>query len=306
MARNSKNDASSPTVDSSTIGSVLVTGARGLLGGNLCPLLHASAHRVSAYARQELDITQTQAVSDVLQAQRPDIVVNCAGFTDVDGSQTQPQTAHAVNEIGTLNLARLCRQIGAKLVYISTDYVFDGKLRRPYREDDKPNPINVYGASKWAGEEHVRSALSPTTAGKGGYLIVRSSWLFGAGGNNFVDKILKTARRRSQLEVVDDQVGCPTYCVDLAQALLTLIAGGATGTWHCTNSGHCSWYDFACEIVRQARLNCPVRPITSQSLAQPAPRPAWSVLDIAKYNNIVPQAPRLWQEALAAYLTARD
>lgn len=293
--------------------SILVMGARGMLGCDLCRALEASSwgqagsdRRITAWDYEELDITQEQAVRDQLGKEQPDLVINCAAYTDVDGSEQETETAFAVNATGTLNLARACAQMGAKLVHVSTDFIFDGRAGRPYREDDTPNAINVYGGSKWAGEEHIRNVMPLTGADDRRHLIVRTSWLFGKEGKNFVETILAASHRRDHLEVVDDQTGCPTYGVDLAEALLSLVGMGAGGTYHFRNGGHCSWFEFAAEIVRQAEVDCQVRPIASDALARPAQRPPWSVLDIAKYENATGRSPRRWQDALRAYLACRN
>ena len=284
------------------IKSVLVVGAAGMLGTELLRQLRGSRWfqqtpppAVHGYDIAELDITDADQVTAALQDIRPDIVFNCAAFTDVDGCESNREGAFAVNAAGPGNLARVCRQINAELVHISTDFVFDGNAERPYRPEDQPNPISVYGASKLAGEERLRAELDD-------HLIVRTAWLFGPRGKNFVATIARAAREKPFLEVVDDQLGAPTCTMDLADALLRLVAANARGTLHFCNRGQCSWFEFAREIVGQCGLETEVRPIKSAQLNRPAPRPAWSVLDLTEYRQITAHTPRPWQDALRDYL----
>ena len=287
------------------IGRVLVTGSRGMLGRELMEALggyqrgRGGGLEVWGLDVEELDITEAGAVERWVGEHRPGVVINCAAYTDVDGCESRRELALAVNGAGPGNLAGACARVGALLVHLSTDFVFDGQDDRPYREGDEPRPVSVYGASKLAGEEAVRERW-------GEHLIVRVSWLFGRHGKNFVGTIRRLAREREYLEVVNDQVGSPTYTGDLVEALGHLVGVGARGTVHFRNEGSCSWYEFACEIVRQSGLATAVRPITSGQLKRAARRPAWSVLDISRYKELTGQGVRPWQEALAAYLSAPE
>jgi dTDP-4-dehydrorhamnose reductase len=243
----------------------------------------------------DLDIRDRQAVMEVLNWLSPSYVVNGAAYTDVDACETNEQHAIDVNGRGPEHLAAACRRLGAAIVHVSTDFVFDGSNRRPYLPDDRPNPVSAYGRSKLYGETAVRSAGCQS-------LIVRTSWLFGAGGKNFVDEILKRAAAGEPLRVVSDQVGRPTLADDLADAIIRLIDCEARGIVHFANAGHCSWYEFAEAIVHAASYTNPVKPICTAELARPARRPAYSVLDCSDYTRITGQRPRPWQSALHDYL----
>ncbi len=247
----------------------------------------------------DLDITNPDQVSRTLNEVRPDVVINAAAYTDVDACEQNQDLAESVNAAGPANLARACRDLGSRLIHISTDYVFDGRATRPYRPDDPVAPINVYGRTKQHGEQRVRETLPD-------HLIVRTSWLHAPHGKNFVNTILRLAAQKPELRVVDDQVGCPTYAADLADALLTLARSDARGTFHFCNAGVCSWYAFAREILRQAGLSTPVFPTTTADFPRPAPRPAYSVLDTSTFTQLTGQPPRPWQEALADSLRRMD
>ena len=274
---------------------LLITGAGGMLGGDVARAARAAGHQVTALTRVGLDVCDPAAVERALDEERPDAVVNCAAWTDVDGAEADEAGALAVNGAGAGNLARAAAAAGAKLVQVSTDYVFDGTKRAPYLEHDATGPLGAYGRTKLAGERAV------ATAGPR-HVIARSSWLFGAGGRNFVETMLALGAEREHVEVVTDQVGCPTWTGHLAGALLALAAGEAFGVHHVAGSGACSWYDFAVEIFRQAGVDCAVRPTSSESLRRPAPRPAWSVLGSSRADS--PTLPE-WTEGLAGYLALR-
>jgi len=247
----------------------------------LLPLRHA-----------DLAIEDAQAVERVVARERPEWIVNCAAYTQVDRAESEPEAAQRVNAIGPANLARAARQTGARLLQISTDYVFDGRATRPYREDDPVGPLNVYGRSKLAGEQAVRDILPQA------HLIVRTQWLFGEGGPNFVATILRLARERSELKVVNDQHGRPTYARDLAAGLWKLIACDARGTVHCANEGEATWFDVARAAIAAAGLKTPVEPCTTADMPRPARRPPFSVLDCTLYQNVVGSPLRSWQPAL--------
>jgi dTDP-4-dehydrorhamnose reductase len=269
---------------------LLITGAAGMLGREVS----AAAEGAVALSRSELDITDPGAVGAAVRAAAPDVVVNCAAYTDVDGAEEAVDESMAINGVGAGNVARSASAVGAWTIHISSDYVFDGSKREPYVESDATGPVSRYGSSKLAGERAV------TEAAPDGHTIVRSSWLFGTGGPCFPATILRLARERDELTVVDDQVGCPTFTAHLARALLELAAARPSGIVHVAGSGQCSWYEFAGRIVERAGLRCRISPGRTEDLARPAPRPAYSVLASER------DAPRLapWAAGLDAYLTA--
>lgn len=275
---------------------VLVTGAKGQLGVELLDVLERE-HDVVGLDLPELDITKPEATRVIGEA-RPAWVVHAAAWTDVDGCERDPERANLVNGEGTRRVAGACRAVGAGLVYLSTDYVFDGRKGSPYVETDSVSPLSVYARSKVAGEEAVRSA-APRWA------IVRTAWLFGVSGKNFVKTIVEKAAAGGPLRIVDDQVGSPTYARDLADAIGQLVSHELTGTYHVTNSGSCSWYAFTRAILEKAGLaNVVVTPMTTAELGRPAPRPAFSALanDAWAAAGLPPLRP--WPDALAAMLEA--
>ena len=277
---------------------VLVTGASGMLGSDLVFLLTAARYDVLARPRAELDISDPGQVSRTLRELRPDVVVNCAAFTKVDDCETDPR-AFAVNGEGVANLADACGHVGAQLVQISTDFVFDGTKLEPYREEDPVNPLSAYGRSKRAGEEEAMRLP--------GSLVVRASWLFGRSGWNFIEAILKQVESgRPRLSVVVDQIGRPTSTTDLAEALLALLDAGASGLYHFANRGEVSWNEFAREILWLAgRTEVAVDPTTAEALARPARRPAYSVLDTGKFERLTGRPIRHFRDPLAEYLARR-
>jgi dTDP-4-dehydrorhamnose reductase len=274
---------------------VVVTGAAGMLGRDV---LRAGEHAgidVIGLQRTELDVTDRDACTEAIAVQRPDAVINCAAWTDVDGAEEHEQAALTVNGIAPGNLAYACAQAGARLVHVSTDYVFDGTATRPYVESDPVGPIGAYGRTKLDGERRVTEAL-PAAA------IARASWLFGTAGKNFVDTMLRLAADRGEVTVVDDQVGCPTWTGHLAPALLALAqATSLRGIFHVAGAGRCSWHDFALEIFAQAGVECRVHRGSTAELGLPAPRPAWSVLGTERDGPRLPD----WTEGLAGFLAER-
>ncbi len=246
----------------------------------------------------DADIRVPGQVDEQVQRNRPDWIVLSAAYTDVDGCELDPSRAHAVNTQGPANVAHAAAKAGAKLLFLSTDYVFDGSKSSPYEADDVRAPINSYGVSKAEAEVEILKILRRAC-------VVRTSWLFGAGGKCFPDTILKLASTRSQIEVVNDQRGCPTYTDDLASAIVELCRAGAQGIVHCTNSGNCTWYDFAREIVTQAGLSTRVLPITTENFPRPANRPRRSVLSPASLSAYG-ISMRLWRAALSPYLAQRS
>jgi dTDP-4-dehydrorhamnose reductase len=274
---------------------VLITGAAGMLGQDLVGASVDAGHVLAALPRAELDITDPVAVESAVRAARPDVVFNCAAYTNVDGCETNVETALAVNGEGAGNVARAAAGAGAWIVHVSSDYVFDGAKREPYVESDAPAPLSQYGRSKLAGERAVAEGAP------NGHTIVRSSWLFGAHGPCFPSTILRLAGERDQLSVVDDQVGCPTFTAHLAEALLALGAERPVGVVHVAAAGQCSWYEFAEAIVEAAGVACEVRPGRTEDLGRPAPRPAYSVLRSERAG--APSLPD-WRDGLAGFIAA--
>lgn len=273
---------------------ILVVGCRGMLGQELMGVFGSSARGVDV---EEIDITDLSSVQRVLVTLKPTVVVNAAAYTDVDGCQTHAEQAMQVNGEGVAHLAMVSKEIGAKLVQVSTDYIFDGKKGSPYLEDDLCAPLSVYGESKLAGE--MNTWFNPD------HLIVRTQWLYGHAGKNFVETMLRLAGERDELTVVDDQVGSPTWTRDLALAIKALIEKGCSGTYHAANAGFVSWNGFAKEIFRLAGLDVTVKPMTTAELDRPAPRPLYSTLDCTKLAHDTGFTPQPWQEALKRYLELR-
>ncbi len=281
---------------------VLVLGSRGMLGQELNAraeaLLASSGGSVVGMDIDECDITDPSAVIRTMREVSPAVVINAAAYTDVDGCESNVDLAMRANAEAPGHLAGACAQAGATLVHFSTDFIFDGELRRPYRPDDEANPLSAYGRSKWQGEEAIRGSGCR-------HLIVRTSWLFGAGGRNFVEAILNKAEAGEQLRVVTDQVGRPTLTTDLVDAVIRLFDIDATGTVHFANDGHCSWFEYAQEIVRQAGIDTDVQPTAADALSRPARRPAYSVLDLEDYVQRTGVRPPHWKDALGRYLKDR-
>ncbi len=274
---------------------VLVTGARGMLGMDVVREFEGDFD-VSGLSRTQLDITSGQAVRKAVQTIRPDVVVNCAAFTAVDQCESRQERAFEVNAKGPEILARACRDADALLVQLSTDYVFDGSGTRPYREDDPAAPLNIYGKSKLEGEARIRQAA-------GHHLIIRTSWLFGKNGPNFIKTMLGLAGKRRDLSVVDDQKGSPTFTSDLAGAIRSLVERGAEGTCHCSNSGWCSWYELCRFVFEQKGIRgVHLEPVPTSRFPRPARRPAFSVLDSSRFRELAGRQMRPWQEAVSEYL----
>jgi dTDP-4-dehydrorhamnose reductase len=284
---------------------ILITGAAGMLGHDVLRVGKRAGHELIAVDLPELDITDEGAVRAFFQRERPEASINCAAWTDVDGAETQREQAHAVNAGGAGNLARAAAEIGTPLLHISTDYVFDGVAPldkdgrpRPYLESDPTGPSSVYGESKLDGERQVLAASDRHT-------VVRTAWLYGVDGSNFVATMLRLGSERDAVQVVDDQIGCPTWSGHLAPALLGLLEREVNGLVHLTGAGAVSWNGFAAEIFRQAEVECRVEPASSEqmAMARPAPRPAWSALE-SERDDVLPMPP--WQDGLAGYLAARN
>jgi dTDP-4-dehydrorhamnose reductase len=273
---------------------VTLFGSSGLLGQ---ALVHAlQDEQLTALTSKEADLRDAAAVQQVIRGSRPDWIILAAAYTDVDGCESNRDLAFAVNTQGAIHVAQAAREAGARLLFLSTDYVFDGKNKLPYEISHARNPINVYGASKARAEEQLLEILPDVC-------IVRTSWLFGLGGKCFPATILKLAASRPEISVVHDQRGCPTYTVDLASALAQLCRKPARGIVHATNSGDCTWYEFARKIVRISRLRAAVKPVTTAEFPRPAQRPAYSVLSPASLHAYDIHLP-IWHDALRRYLAA--
>ena len=268
---------------------VLITGAGGQLGHDLRKAF--ADDQVTALARADLDVADEAAVVAALRDHGPDLVVHAAAYTKVDAAETEEDDAWRINAIGSWWVARACKLAGAAMVYVSSDYVFDGTLGRAYTEFDPTNPQGVYGRSKEAGEQLVRETLPE-------HYIVRTSWVQGEHGANFVKTMLRLGGERDVLTVVDDQTGSPTFTADLAPAIRRLAVTGRYGTYHVTNSGHCTWREFAQAIFEEAGLSVRVDPTTTEAYGAPAPRPAYSVLDNrkARLAGLEPLPP--WRDSL--------
>jgi dTDP-4-dehydrorhamnose reductase len=252
---------------------------------------------VTGIGSAQVDIRNPDQVRTAIEHSKPDWIVLAAAYTDVDGCEINPKLASSINTHGAVNVAKAAARAGSRLIFVSTDYVFDGKKSSPYETTDPRNPINAYGKSKAEAEEKL-GAILPDCC------VVRTSWLFGPGGKCFPDTILKIAASRKEIEVVNDQRGCPTYTMDLAEAIIQLCRSGAKGILHATNSGDCSWFDFAKEILGQAGVSTTVRPTTSDKYVRPAERPKYSVLSSMSLSAYGVKM-RPWQETLLDYLSER-
>ncbi|WP_025690565.1 dTDP-4-dehydrorhamnose reductase [Paenibacillus zanthoxyli] len=280
---------------------VLVTGAAGQLGRDVVLLLESRGYEVSACDRQEMDITDLDQCGKVIGEFGPEAVIHCAAHTAVDAAETDVDAAYLINAVGTRNVALAAEKVGAKLVYISTDYVFDGQGSQPYHEYDNTDPKSIYGKSKRAGEILVQTLSSK-------YFIVRTSWVYGKYGNNFVKTMLKFGQEKPVLQVVDDQKGSPTYTVDLANFLLELIGTEKYGIYHASNTEVCTWYEFTQAIFAEAeeilglKFTAKLEPCTTEQFPRPAPRPRNSVMEHLSIRTNGLQDLRPWREGLKAFL----
>ena len=278
---------------------ILVTGAGGLLGGAVVRAATERGHDVCALDRTALDVTDAESVQGRLRYEAPAVVMHCAGYTGVDDAEDGPDQAMMVNRDGTHNVALTAAAIGASLMYPSTDYVFDGRSDRPYRPADKTHPLNAYGRSKLAGEKVLE-----TTEAR--WAVVRTSWLYGPDGKDFIDVILGARYRSSPLEIVNDQVGCPTWSGSLAPALVELAEKGAIGTYHLCDRGKATWLDFAKGAAILADLDVELEATTTEAWGACADRPRYSVLDSSKAEGLLGRSMPIWGESLRAHLEALE
>ena len=276
---------------------ILVTGHKGMLGSELLEYLSES-HDVSGIDIEQADLRDLDQALRVIQAAEPDVVVHTAAFTDVDACESQVDTAYQVNAVATRNVAMACQDTAATMVYISTDYVFNGRKKDPYIEYDATDPLSVYGKSKLAGERYVEGLLTS-------WVIIRTSWLCGKNGKNFVETMLRLAGTKRQIAVVNDQAGSPTFVPDLVREMKRVIETGAYGTYHISSQGACSWFDYACKLFELANLDVEVLPTTTQAFGRPAPRPAYSVLRNYVLELTIGDRMPHWEEGLKKYLAAR-
>ena len=290
---------------------IIVTGCRGQLGTEIIKQLRGGRSEIGPIPEKlmnatvipvdlpELDITNYKMVDDFIRRQRPDVIINCAAFTNVDGCEVNHDAAFKANALGPRNLAQAAEKTGARLVHVSTDYVFSGDAAQPVWEYDLPAPRSVYGKTKLLGEQYVQQFCTH-------YFIVRTAWLYGYAGNNFVKTILRLARQNGGVTVVDDQLGNPTNAADLAHEILNLLVTKEYGVYHCTGEGVCSWCEFAAEIIRLSGIPATVTPCTTEQFIagakkQIAPRPAYSALENAMLKATIGNEMRDWKTALACF-----
>lgn len=269
---------------------VLVTGANGQLGYDVIKRLDSEGIDYLGTDRESLDITNKEQVTKVINDYSPDAVIHCAAYTAVDKAEDEKDLCYSVNVLGAKYVAEACKKIDAKMVYISTDYVFDGEGDEPFGVTDKPNPINYYGQTKYEGEVEVQKVLDK-------YFVVRISWVFGSNGKNFVKTMLRLGKEKDEISVVADQIGSPTYTYDLAKLLIEIIRTDKFGVYHATNEGYCSWYEFACEIFKQAGVTVKVNPIKTEDYPTKARRPKNSRL----YKSPLIELEN-WEDALNHYI----
>ena len=274
---------------------VFVTGVRGQLGYDVVNELEKRGIEAIGVDIQEMDITNADSVNTVIGEAAPDAVIHCAAYTAVDAAEDNAELCRKVNAEGTQNIANMCRTLDIPMIYISTDYVFDGTGERPWEPDDERNPLNVYGQTKYEGELAVQNTLEK-------YFIVRIAWVFGVNGKNFVKTMLNLGRTRDHLTVVNDQFGSPTYTYDLAKLLVDMVLTDKYGFYHATNEGICTWYEFACEIFRQAGIDVKVDPVSADQYPAKAKRPSNSRMSKEKLTDNGFEKLPTWQDALQRYL----
>ncbi len=291
---------------------ILITGAKGQLGSQIMNIIRngsselgdipseVKAAEVIGIDIQDLDLTKQEEVKEYINKLKPDVIINPAAYTNVDACESNIDIAFKINALAARNMAMAAEEVGAKLIHISTDYVFSGEGSSPIKEYETPAPVSVYGKTKLVGEEFVKKYSSK-------YFIVRTAWLYGYNGKNFVYTILNAAKEKGHLTVVNDQRGNPTNAEDLAHHIIKLTVSNEYGTYHCTGTGECSWYDFASAIVKYAGIDCTVEPITSDMLVnRAAKRPSYSSLDNMMLRCTVGDEMREWQEALKVFIEKAD
>ncbi|MDD4371492.1 MAG: dTDP-4-dehydrorhamnose reductase [Anaerostipes sp.] len=278
---------------------ILVTGAAGQLGTDVMNELKLRGHEGIGVDVNEMDITKPDMVDKVIKEASVEAVIHCAAYTAVDAAEDNIDLCRKINADGTRNIAKVCRELDIKMMYISTDYVFDGQGSRPWKPDDKRAPLNIYGQTKYEGELAIEELLDK-------FFMVRIAWVFGVNGKNFIKTMLNLGKTHDSLTVVDDQIGSPTYTYDLAKLLVEMIATDKYGRYHATNEGLCTWYEFACEIFKQAGMDVTVTPVSSDEYPAKAKRPSNSRMDKSKLTkngfNLMPP----WQDALSRYLKEID
>jgi dTDP-4-dehydrorhamnose reductase len=274
---------------------VLVTGVKGQLGHDVVNELEKRGIEAVGTDINDMDITDAESVDRVIKAAAPDAVIHCAAYTAVDAAEDNEETCRKINAGGTQNIADVCKELDIKMIYISTDYVFSGQGERPWEPDDERNPVSVYGRTKYEGELAVQNTLDK-------YFIVRIAWVFGINGKNFVKTMLKLSENHDRITVVNDQFGSPTYTFDLAKLLVDMVQTDKYGIYHATNEGICSWYEFACEIFKQAGINMEVVPVTTAEYGAKAVRPYNSRMSKDKLTDNGFEKLPTWQDALKRYL----
>lgn len=276
---------------------VLVTGVKGQLGYDVVRELEKRGHEAVGVDIEEMDITDANQVNQVIHSVEPDAVIHCSAYTAVDRAEDDLDTCRKVNALGTANIAEVCKELDCKMLYLSTDYIFSGDGERPWEPDDEPNPLNVYGLTKYEGEQEIKSRLNK-------YYIVRISWVFGINGNNFIKTMLRLGKENGAVRVVDDQIGSPTYTYDLSVLLVDMIESEAYGQYHATNEGLCSWYEFAQEIFHAAGMDdVTVTPVKTGEFPAKAKRPMNSRMSKEKLvKNGFNKLPT-WQDAVKRYVT---
>ena len=278
---------------------IFITGSKGQLGSELLEtLLATNEHIIVGHDRDTLDITSYDQLIEVVSQEKPDVIINTAAYTNVDGCESDYSGAYAVNVIGAMNVARAAHAVNAKVLHISTDFVFDGAGTKPYFEYDATNPLSVYGKTKLAGEWAIRNECK-------NHFIVRTSWLYGKNGNNFVKTMIKLGKTNKELSVVTDQVGCPTYVTDLVEAIRMMIDSDHYGTYHFSNYGSCSWNTFAKKIFEYMDMNILVKDTTSKEFVRPAQRPNYSVMDTLMISKSFGVTIRPWEESLETFINSQ-
>lgn len=274
---------------------VLVTGVKGQLGYDVVNELTKRGHIAIGTDIEEMDITDAKSVDSVIKENAPDAVIHCAAYTAVDAAEDNVELCRKINAEGTQNIANVCKDVDIKMIYISTDYVFDGEGERAWEPDDERTPLNVYGQTKYEGELAVQNTLDK-------YFIVRIAWVFGVNGKNFIKTMLNLGKTRDSLTVVNDQFGSPTYTFDLARLLVDMVETDKYGIYHATNEGICTWYEFACEIFRQAGIDVKVSPVSAAEYPAKAKRPSNSRMSKDKLTENGFEKLPTWQDALSRYL----